>query len=701
MMVPEICLAALALAHHVYSASVSSLPVRLETRTDLSSRAANIHVSYDKLVEGVLGFTYGSCLDREQTDSHHVIGRHAPSSASHRLVWVIPEDAFTGGCISAWDQTGALIGRSKPQRLASQRSRKRGLEELHKRSSMKKRDAGSDSNAIPMSNASGINAWGPWFDGVELLQSKNISSVEVNEAKSKNIAIVGAGMSGLMTFLCLKQAGFENLEIIEAGERLGGRVHTTYLTGGPFDYSYQEMGPMRFPKTWTSSSNETYNITDHQLVFQLAAEMNELNNNDANWSVDFIPWYQANSNGLYYHNGIRLDNGLPPTVAQVAANSSLSIQSVNLPSTDALEDQIASVTTSDEFYAKMATNMFAAHKEFLESGLGGLPGDQWSEFAYMVNYLGANLNDTDIVSAGAGGDSFWDTWYDGLYFSAATWATINGGLSRLPASFHPLVDNHTTMARKIERVGWDAETQKVSLQWRNNYTDTVFQNSTHDYTVVAVPFSVVKNWRMPDLGSTTMSNAITNMAYGIACKVALEFETRFWEHLDNPIYGSCSTSTDIPGIGSICYPSYNINGTGPATMLGSYISGGQWGERWASATEDEHVQYVLQAMAEIHGEVVQEQYTGKYDRRCWVLDPLESGSWASPSIGQHQLYLPEYFKTHNNVIFVGEHTSYTHAWIASALESGIRGSVQLMLELGLVDEAKDTVEKWMARWIEV
>jgi hypothetical protein len=53
------------------------------------------------------------------------------------------------------------------------------------------------------------------------------------------------------------------------------------------------------------------------------------------------------------------------------------------------------------------------------------------------------------------------------------------------------------------------------------------------------------------------------------------------------------------------------------------------------------------------------------------------------------------------MIFVGEHTSYTHAWIASAVESGIRGSVQLLLELGLVDEAKATVEKWMARWIDV
>ena len=205
-----------------------------------------------------------------------------------------------------------------------------------------------------------------------------------------------------------------------------------------------------------------------------------------------------------------------------------------------------------------------------EIGLNGLPGDQWSEFAYMVNYLRANLNDTDVVSGGSFGVSFWDTLYDNLYFDAATWLTVDGGLNRIPLSFHPLVDNYTTMGRKIERVQWDDETRQVNLQWRDNYTDTDFQSATYDYTVVAVPFSVVKNWRLPNLMSTTMTNAIKHMPYEQACKVALEFETRFWEHLDNPIIGGCSTSTDIPGIGSVCYPSYNINGTGPASMLGKH-----------------------------------------------------------------------------------------------------------------------------------
>lgn len=53
------------------------------------------------------------------------------------------------------------------------------------------------------------------------------------------------------------------------------------------------------------------------------------------------------------------------------------------------------------------------------------------------------------------------------------------------------------------------------------------------------------------------------------------------------------------------------------------------------------------------------------------------------------------------MIFVGEHTGITQAWVAPAIESGIRGAVQLLLELGLVDEAKEAVDKWMARWIDI
>ncbi|KAH8678464.1 L-amino-acid oxidase [Xylariales sp. PMI_506] len=679
-----------AIAGRALASPLSSLPVKLETRSKLDSHLANIHLRFDQEVEGTVTYTYGSCSSVELRDAHHTVGRTTSSAADSRLVWVMPRDVEPDGCVSAWDEDGVLVGRSNAQELA-----------LNKRS--RKRTTGPYS--VEMTYENGFETWGPWFDGVELLGSKNMSSVDVAAAKSKEVAIVGAGMSGLMTYLVLHQAGMENVQIIEAAQRLGGRVHTVYLSGGPFDYSYQEMGPMRFPKTITVG-NSTLNITDHELVFQLAAEMNELNGYNKNWSVDFIPWYQSNDNGLYYYNGIKLDDGLPPTLAQIAANSSLEVPTVLSASTQALTDKIDSILGNDTFTALMAQNMHEAHKEFLEGGLDGLPGDEWSEFAFMVNYLNATLNDTDVVSGGSIDASFWDTLYDGLYFDAATWQTIDGGLNRLPLSFHPLVDNVTTMNRAIERVKWHEDSQRVQLEWReksigaDNKTFSSWANATYDYTVMALPFSIIQGWRLPSLPET-ITNAINEMPFEAACKVALEFRTRFWEHYENPIYGSCSTSTDIPGIGSVCYPSYNINGTGPATMLASYISGDEWGARWVSVPEEDHVNYVLEAMIEIHGEVAAQEYTGNYNRRCWMLDPYEKGSWASPKVGQHQLYIPEYFKTYNNMIFVGEQTSYTHAWIASALESGVRGAIQLLLELGLVDEAKAANEKWMARWINV
>ncbi|KAK4450492.1 L-amino-acid oxidase [Podospora aff. communis PSN243] len=666
-------------------AVAGNLPVQIETRSPVTSRLANLHLSFDRLVEGDITFTYGLCSHGTSQHAHHVVGRaDGATSHSKRLVWIVPEDASSGGCISAWNTDGILVGRSEPQ----------FLHKRHKRRAEKRA-------AIEMSETTGIDTLGAWFEGVNVLKDKQPGPIDVEAAKSKEIAIVGAGMSGLMSYLVLQQAGMTNVSILEAGERLGGRVHTEYLSGGPFDYSYQEMGPMRFPSTYKDpESGEVMNITDHQLVFQLAEELNKLNDYNKNWSVDFIPWIQGHTNGLVYRNGFKLDTGLPPTRAEILANASLGGPiRIQDNSTKAIATTVDEYMPGANFSVLMAKNMYKAHKEWLVNGLHGLGGDVWSEYAFMMHYLSASLNTTDVLGASPTG-TFWDSLYEGLYFSAATWKTIDGGLNRLPLAFHPLVDPITTMNTKIERVSLDTANRKVHLHHRDSFLSRDFHTNTYDFAIVSVPFSIVRKWRLPSSLPTTITNAINKLPYTSACKVALEFSTRFWEHYANPIIGGCSTTSDIPGIGSICYPSYNINGTGPATILASYVSG-DWGARWISASEEEHVRYVLDAMVEIHGEEVRGLYTGKFDRRCWMEDPLESGSWASPGVGMHQLYIPEYFKTYDGLIFVGEHTSYTHAWISSALDSGIRGAVQLLLELGLVDEAKEAVNKWMARWIDI
>jgi monoamine oxidase len=143
----------------------------------------------------------------------------------------------------------------------------------------------------------------------------------------------------------------------------------------------------------------------------------------------------------------------------------------------------------------------------------------------------------------------------------------------------------------------------------------------------------------------------------------LLYKTRFWEHIEDPIFGGCG-STDLPGIGSVCYPAYNINGTGPGAMLASYTT--PTGPSLQAMSEADHVGMVVEAMNEIHGDIAAEQYTGEYDRVCWGLDPHQAGSWASP-------YARSFTEADvNDFIFsVGEHTSQVHAWIWSAQESAV------------------------------
>ncbi|RPA88980.1 hypothetical protein L873DRAFT_1755678 [Choiromyces venosus 120613-1] len=665
-------------------------PIGLEVRTAIDTGLVNIHLVHRSPVSDGVVYTYGSCSAFSSRDSHHFISNTPFGSVKvDRLLWKVPENAPPGGCISAWGvNDGNLLGRSLP---------------LDVQPGLKKRNlAKREINPIKMDNSSGIDTSGPWFDGVKLLKDKEVPPIVIKELKKKRIGILGAGMSGLMTGLLLDSQGFHNWEITEASQRLGGRVHTEYFAGGPTtdDYQYQEMGPMRFPRSITyAGTNETVTIRDHHIVFQLAEYLNNNNNNDRNLIVKFIKWIQTNQNARSYFQGIRKPDGSVPTLAEAQADPSLRPAPITDPSLEEVEEDLAGLFKTKEKMAELANNVYMAHKKAIDEGW-----DDFSEFEYIHTLLGASLNVTDLAlgSGEAIPHSFWGEYMDNVYFSATDWYTIDHGLNRLPLAFGPIVKDRLKFGRRVDKIDYSKSANKVKFSWRKDFRDRNYTTAEYDYALVAAPFSIVRKLRIPAF-SSVLGRAINRLGYTNACKVAIQFRTRFWEHLNPPIFGGC-TSTDIPLIGSYCYPSYNMNGTGPGVLLASYSSGGT-ADRSVSFTDEEHIEYVLAAMEEIHGSVVRQQFyvltSIRGERRCWVLDKFESAGWAQPLIGQHKLYIPSYFHVENNIIFVGEHTSYTHAWIASALESAVRGTVQLFLEWGLVDEAKNITETWMGRWITV
>src|SRR5215470_6716668 len=50
-----------------------------------------------------------------------------------------------------------------------------------------------------------------------------------------NVAVIGAGAAGIGAARCLREAGMASMVVLEARDRVGGRVHTIAPAGFPLD----------------------------------------------------------------------------------------------------------------------------------------------------------------------------------------------------------------------------------------------------------------------------------------------------------------------------------------------------------------------------------------------------------------------------------------------------------------------------------
>lgn len=390
-----------------------------------SDSVHNVHLSYgDDAFEGEVRVVYGDCDISGPEARHHDLGSSwfKRSSRPDRLVWVVPKDAMHGGCLHAYSGSG-LIGRSAPVSVKHQPKKR---EEISKVADM----------------------MGPWFDGVSYMQSKQNNASFIAVEKSKKIGIVGGGMSGLLTSLLLDSVGVHDWHIIESSQRIGGRIRTKYLAGTtPDQYQYQEMGPMRFPvSTKYADTNETLDIQDHKMVFQLGDVLNQMNGNASDLMVKFIPWIQSSPNVPANSNGYRLPNGRIPSAAQLKANSSLSFPSATSPDKEAqshaAEELEEFIDTTPDVLRNISSNVYRAHKEAVEKGLFN-----WSEYAYLKYHLNVSDDLADFMAGSTSNSPIWE--YDTAYFGATTWRTIDKGLESLPRAFLPLVQSRLTLGRKV------------------------------------------------------------------------------------------------------------------------------------------------------------------------------------------------------------------------------------------------------------
>ncbi|KAL1605814.1 hypothetical protein SLS59_002933 [Nothophoma quercina] len=472
----------------------------------------------------------------------------------------------------------------------------------------------------------------------------------------------------------LESVGVHNWEIIEASERVGGRFRTKFFEG---TQEWVEMGPMRLPSSIKyKSDNTTHEYTDHRMTFQLANWLNELNHHDPELQVQFIPWIQHHPNELLARGTKLTDDGRIPTRADIAAWPSLgSATPLASADYDDTKAKMNKILKNEATLRAIQKDIWRTHRQVMDEGF-----DDFSQQAMMRSVFDATENTTDAIWTASDYDVFWDEMVhnpnlaqDGSAGSLGEteWKCVDQG-------FNKLSDATQTQDHEARRD-------------RSHHKD-------YDYTIMAVPFTMTRFMDLPNFSSVLgRATSEAGLRFKSACKVALFFSKRFWEQSEQPIFGGYSQPHSA-AVGALYYPVYGLNETGrPGAII--HYRGGDWSDRFVSFSDEQHVELVLDAIVSLHGEQARKLYTGRYERLCWLQDEHTATAWARPDVEQHKLYIPAYHVTEHNTIFIGEHTAPTHAWVSSALHSSVRGAIQLLLELGMVDEAKTLNQRWMGRWI--
>ncbi|RBQ15305.1 amine oxidase [Spongiactinospora rosea] len=183
-----------------------------------------------------------------------------------------------------------------------------------------------------------------------------------------------------------------------------------------------------------------------------------------------------------------------------------------------------------------------------------------------------------------------------------------------------------------------------------------------DYAVCAIPFSALRHVRMDGL-SQDKAEAIRTTVYCSATKVAFHCRERFWER-EGITGGASFTGGDIrqtyyPDHGSVLLASYTI---------------GEEADRLGRMTAERRHEHVRRQLAAIHPALDEPGMVRAAASMAWGQDGLTHGGctvrWgktASAAEAERELAA----RPDKHLFFAGEHCATTPAWIESAVESAL------------------------------
>jgi monoamine oxidase len=437
-------------------------------------------------------------------------------------------------------------------------------------------------------------------------------------------------MAGLVAASELLRAGHD-VVILEARERVGGRVHTLRE---PFTHGlFAEAGAMRIPRC-------------HDLTMAYVEK----------FGLPTVPFTVSNPEAYFHVHGrnfrMRDADARPHELGfeMAESESRTPVGSLWMSALAPFADRIQREGPAAWEAIAQSHDQYST-REFLETC-------GWSEAA--IELFGLMLGQEALMNS-----SFMELLREEIGGYYTDMVTIEGGMDRLPRAFLPQVAAHIRFGAKL--VALDQSPEGVTVHYA---TGAGRQSVSGDYAIVTVPFPVLRHVEMLKPLSRGKQRAIRQLHYDASAKILLQFRRRFWEE-DEGIFGG-GTFTDLP-IRVVYYPEQGRE-TGRGVVLASYT----WSEdaqRWGSLPPHERLTQALENLTSIHPQASAEFEVGT--SKMWHDDEFAGGAFALFDPGQQTQLHRHIIEPEGRIHFAGEHASLAHAWIQGAIESGLRAAIEI------------------------
>ncbi len=464
-----------------------------------------------------------------------------------------------------------------------------------------------------------------------------------------SIAVLGAGISGLVAAYELKRAGYPVI-VIEARDRPGGRSHT--LRSGSV-------------LTETDSTQTCQFDSDDELYFNAGpARISQQHSNLLGYCRELgvkLQVFVNDNRGAYIHSqsafggqpvrAREVITAMRGTIAELLAKS---INAGALDSDISFNDRAEVLAVLRDFGALSAFHQFNGSTrsgQIADSG-GLTPAQAVSPLDYSDVFLHGTV---PFVP------SFVETWNQ-----AATMMQPVGGMDRIATALAEQLQAEIYYGAEITAIRrFGSGSSGVRLEGRTATEEGALEV---DYAIVTIPPSVLRS--IPNDFSAAAQNAIAQVQYANPTKIAFQ-SPRFWES-EEQIYGGISW-TD-PEIQQIWYPSGGLGDT-QGIVLGSYLFGGSHATTFANLSPEARIELALSRGERVHA--AYRQHLTRGISVAWSKVPYTLGGWSN-STPSTLLQAPD-----GPFMFAGDHLTYLPGWQEGAVISALNALNNLLDVQGL------------------